>query len=59
MSAPMELYRIVVRGKIVGAEFGTSPRHAIARYAEGSTYSADEMTALLGGSGLPGRRLVQ
>ena len=51
MTAQMALYRIVVRGQVVGAEFGASPQHALERYSAGSIYCVKEMTAVYGWAG--------
>lgn len=44
----MQLYTIYTRGKAIGTEFGASAEDAVKRYAEGSTYTADQLTAVRG-----------
>ena len=44
----MSYYTIFVNGKAIGGDFGLSAKHAIERYAAGSTYTAADMTACLG-----------
>ncbi|WP_287027721.1 hypothetical protein [Herbaspirillum sp.] len=44
----MYAYTIFHNGNKVGTEFGASAQHAISRYAEGSIFPADELTAKRG-----------
>lgn len=44
----MQLYTIYARGKAIGTEFGASAEDAVRRYAEGSTYAADQLKAVRG-----------
>lgn len=44
----MRYFTIFARGRVVGGSFGLTPRHASERYAEGSIYAQEEMTATPG-----------
>lgn len=41
----MKTYRIYIGTEFLALEFGTSPNHALARYAQGSIFSITQLSA--------------